>query len=47
MLRGWDVPYHNRMPVILRPEEYVVWLNADVLRAELLTPQQRPYPQRR
>ena len=44
MLRGWDVPYHDSMPVILRPEEYVVWLDADLRRAESLTPLLRPYP---
>ena len=36
--------YHDRMPVIVRPEDYEVWLDADVSRPELLTPLLRPYP---
>ena len=36
-------PYHDRMPVILRPEDYGVWLDADVRRPELLMPLLRPY----
>jgi len=36
-------PYHDRMPVILRPKDYELWLDADVQRAELLTPLLRPY----
>ena len=28
--------YHDRMPVILRPEDYEMWLDASVCRAELL-----------
>lgn len=36
-------PYHDRMPVILRPEDYEIWLNTDVSRAELITPLLRPY----
>ena len=43
MLRGWEVPYHDRMLVILRPEDYAVWLDADMRRAESLTPLLRPY----
>lgn len=38
-------PYHDRMPVILRPEDYEVWLDAGVRRVEVLTPLLRPYPQ--
>ena len=37
-------PYHDRMPVILKPEEYGLWLDPGVRRAELLTPLLRPYP---
>jgi putative SOS response-associated peptidase YedK len=36
--------YHDRMPVILKPEDYGVWLDADVRRAKLLKPLLRPYP---
>ena len=36
--------YHDRMPVILRPEDYDLWLDAEVRRAELLLPLLRPYP---
>lgn len=37
-------PYHDRMPVILRPEDYGVWLDADLVRSELLLRLLRPYP---
>jgi putative SOS response-associated peptidase YedK len=37
-------PYHDRMPVILRPEDYDLWLDAEVRRTELLLPLLRPYP---
>ena len=36
--------YHDRMPVILRPEDYDLWLNAGVRSAERLLPLLRPYP---
>jgi putative SOS response-associated peptidase YedK len=36
-------PYHDRMPVILRMEDYEVWLDAGARRPELLTPLLRPY----
>ena len=36
-------PYHERMPVILRPEDYDLWLDAEVRRVELLRPLLRPY----
>ena len=36
-------PYHDRMPVILRPEDYDLWLDAGVKGAELLN-LLRPYP---
>lgn len=37
-------PYHDRMPVILRPEDYDLWLDTEVRRADLLVPLLRPYP---
>ena len=36
--------YHDRMPVILRPEDYDLWLDAGVQSAERLLPLLRPYP---
>jgi putative SOS response-associated peptidase YedK len=36
-------PYHDRMPVILRPENYEVWLDGGAGQPEL-TPLLRPYP---
>lgn len=36
-------PYHDRMPVILRPEDYDLWLDAGVRSAERLLPLLRPY----
>ncbi|MDQ3743237.1 MAG: SOS response-associated peptidase [Acidobacteriota bacterium] len=36
-------PYHDRMPVILRPKDYDAWLDPEVRRADLLTPLLRPY----
>jgi putative SOS response-associated peptidase YedK len=36
-------PYHDRMPVILRPEDYDLWLDADVRCSDLLSPLLRPY----
>jgi putative SOS response-associated peptidase YedK len=38
-------PYHDRMPVILRPEDYDLWLDLGVERADLLMPLLRPYPE--
>jgi putative SOS response-associated peptidase YedK len=35
--------YHDRMPVILRPEDYDLWLDTGVKSAELLVPLLRPY----
>lgn len=35
--------YHDRMPVILRPEDYEVWLDANVTRPEVLVPLLRPF----
>jgi putative SOS response-associated peptidase YedK len=37
-------PYHDRMPVILRPDDYDVWLDPGVRSPEMLTPLLRPYP---
>jgi putative SOS response-associated peptidase YedK len=37
-------PYHDRMPVILRPEDYDLWLDAGVRSADRLLPLLRPYP---
>lgn len=37
-------PYHDRMPVILRPEDYELWLGTDVSRPELPMPLLHPYP---
>src|SRR5215207_8744699 len=41
---GLLAPYHDRMPVILRPEDYDLWLDTGVRSAELLRPLLRPYP---
>jgi putative SOS response-associated peptidase YedK len=35
---------HNRMPVILAPSDYDLWLDPGVQEAELLQPLLRPYP---
>lgn len=35
---------HNRMPVILDPEDYELWLNPEVQQPDLLQPLLRPYP---
>lgn len=37
-------PIHNRMPVILKPENYDLWLAVDVQKLELLHPLLCPYP---
>jgi putative SOS response-associated peptidase YedK len=37
-------PVHHRMPVILKPEDYDLWLNLEVKDPELLKPLLRPYP---
>ena len=37
-------PLHNRMPVILRPQDYTLWLDPGVQRADLLQPLLVPYP---
>jgi putative SOS response-associated peptidase YedK len=37
-------PYHDRMPVILRPGGYDLWLDSEVRGTEILLPLLRPYP---
>jgi putative SOS response-associated peptidase YedK len=37
-------PIHNRMPVILRPEDHDLWLDASIQQPERLQPLLRPYP---
>jgi putative SOS response-associated peptidase YedK len=37
-------PIHNRMPVILYPENYELWLDPDVREVELLSSLLNPYP---
>ena len=37
-------PIHNRMPVILHPEDYELWLDPDVQEVDLLSPLLVPYP---
>jgi putative SOS response-associated peptidase YedK len=37
-------PIHNRMPVILDPNNYELWLDPDVKKPELLQPLLRSYP---
>lgn len=37
-------PLHNRMPVILRPEDYDLWLDSEVQQPEQLQPLLCPYP---
>jgi len=37
-------PIHNRMPVILDPKGYDLWLDPEVKQPELLNPLLRPYP---
>jgi putative SOS response-associated peptidase YedK len=40
-------PVHDRMPVILRPEEYDLWLDRDVQQVDRLRPLLRPFPAER
>ncbi|MGC1393804.1 MAG: SOS response-associated peptidase, partial [Coleofasciculaceae cyanobacterium] len=35
---------HNRMPVILEPKNYDLWLDREVKKLELLQPLLKPYP---
>lgn len=37
-------PLHNRMPVILKPEHYDLWLDPEVQQPEQLQPLLNPYP---
>jgi putative SOS response-associated peptidase YedK len=37
-------PVHERMPVILRPEDYELWLEADGGKVDLVREMLRPYP---
>jgi putative SOS response-associated peptidase YedK len=37
-------PIHNRMPVILHPEDYALWLDPDFDEKEALTTLLKPYP---
>lgn len=37
-------PIHDRMPVILKPEDYDLWLDPEIKDPELLKPLLRPYP---
>jgi putative SOS response-associated peptidase YedK len=37
-------PVHDRMPVILHPEDYELWLDEDVRKRELLKDLMQPYP---
>lgn len=37
-------PIHNRMPVILHPQDYDLWLDPEVQDPEALQPLLRPYP---
>src|SRR5215204_2109203 len=37
-------PVHDRMPVILRPEDYDLWLGADARALDLVKEVLRPYP---
>ena len=37
-------PVHDRMPVILHPEDYELWLDADARKLELVREVLRPYP---
>lgn len=39
-------PVHDRMPVILRPEDYELWFDADLRKTDLLKDLLRPYPAR-
>lgn len=38
-------PIHDRMPVIVAPEDYGLWLDGAVQEPERLTPLLRPYPE--
>jgi putative SOS response-associated peptidase YedK len=38
------LPVHNRMPVILHPRDYELWLDPEVQAVEVLKPLLQPYP---
>ncbi len=38
-------PIHDRMPVILKPEDYDLWLDPKMKKAELVKPLLQPFPQ--
>ncbi|HVK05850.1 MAG TPA: SOS response-associated peptidase [Armatimonadaceae bacterium] len=38
-------PYHDRMPVILRPEDEALWMDTEVRQADALLPLLAPYPE--
>ena len=38
------IPLHDRMPVILGPQDIELWLDPNVTDPELLKPHFRPYP---
>jgi len=37
-------PLHDRMPVILNPEDYDMWLDPDIVKKEILEPLLKSYP---
>ena len=37
-------PIHNRMPVIMLPEDEDAWLDPDMIEVEQITSYLRPYP---
>jgi putative SOS response-associated peptidase YedK len=37
-------PVHDRMPVILHPEDYELWLDGDARKLDLVKETLRPYP---
>ena len=37
-------PIHNRMPVLIEPEDYSTWLDRDLQRGDVLHHLLRPYP---
>ena len=37
-------PLHDRMPVILHPDDYTLWLDPQTTQADLLLPLLRPFP---
>ena len=41
---GVMAPIHNRMPVILQPDDEELWLNPDITEIEALEPLLHPYP---